>query len=179
VLAPSAQLLSDPFALSDAFQTLYSAIEGDLRSGPANNLLMDRRKDEKRLNDDSQDGSIASGQSALNDRIENEQKEHVDSDSEIRIKVILEQVESVICCTFYDRLVISLNNPLPSLTYCSWKSAFCPLSGDDASHDDALANRIAALNMLDLGLEHLGVEIPSEGTKQDVHNVVKACGESE
>lgn len=33
--------------------------------------------------------------------------------------------------------------------------------------------------MLDLGLEHLGVEIPSESFRSNVHNVVKACGESE
>lgn len=53
---------------------------------------------------------------------------------------------------------------------------FSPLSGDDASHDEALASRIAALNMLDLGLEHLGVPIPSKKVKEDVKLVVKACG---
>jgi len=54
---------------------------------------------------------------------------------------------------------------------------FSPLTGDDASHDEALANRIAALNMLDLGLEHLGVEVPGGSVGEDVQAVVKACGD--
>jgi hypothetical protein len=34
---------------------------------------------------------------------------------------------------------------------------FSPLESDDARHDEALASRIAALNMLDLSLDHLGL----------------------
>lgn len=34
---------------------------------------------------------------------------------------------------------------------------FSPLDSDDARHDEALASRIAALNMLDLSLDHLGL----------------------
>ncbi|KAK4687185.1 hypothetical protein P7C73_g2924, partial [Tremellales sp. Uapishka_1] len=34
---------------------------------------------------------------------------------------------------------------------------FSPLGADDARHDEALASRIAALNMLDLTLDHLGL----------------------
>jgi hypothetical protein len=47
---------------------------------------------------------------------------------------------------------------------------------DDASHDEALSSRVAALNMLDLGLEHLGVDVGVAGA--GVTAVLKACGES-
>jgi hypothetical protein len=47
---------------------------------------------------------------------------------------------------------------------------------DDASHDEALSSRVAALNMLDLGLEHLGVDVGAAGA--GVTAVLKACGES-
>lgn len=36
-------------------------------------------------------------------------------------------------------------------------SLFCPLESDDSRHDEALASRIAALNMLELSLDHLGL----------------------
>ena len=34
---------------------------------------------------------------------------------------------------------------------------FSPIESDDARHDEVLASRIAALNMLDLSLDHLGL----------------------
>jgi hypothetical protein len=36
---------------------------------------------------------------------------------------------------------------------------FSPSTSDDSKHDVALSSRIAALNMLDLSLEHLGVVV--------------------
>ena len=50
---------------------------------------------------------------------------------------------------------------------------------DDLSHDEALSNRIAALNMLDLGLGHLGIEIDEAMNEEELDLVVNACGESE
>lgn len=52
-----------------------------------------------------------------------------------------------------------------------------PLASDDNSHDEALASRIAALNMLDLDLEHLGVEVDDEAGLKGIHEVVASCGE--
>lgn len=49
---------------------------------------------------------------------------------------------------------------------------------DDPTHDEALSSRVAALNMLDLGLEHLDVDI-SSSNGEEVGRVVRACGESE
>ena len=56
------------------------------------------------------------------------------------------------------------------------KSLFRPSHSDDASHDEALSSRIAALNMLDLTLDHLGVD--SGKSTDDVIRIVEACGES-
>jgi hypothetical protein len=56
-------------------------------------------------------------------------------------------------------------------------SLFLLPTSDDLSHDEALSSRIAALNMLDLGLEHLDVNIGNAAEKE-LDAVVKACGES-
>ncbi|KAH9992727.1 hypothetical protein BJV74DRAFT_950918 [Russula compacta] len=77
--------------------------------------------------------------------------------SEQHAREILEAVERVVCSLFYDRLYL-----LPK--------------SDDASHDEALSSRVAALNMLDLGLEHLGVDVGEAGS--GVEAVLKACGET-
>ena len=53
---------------------------------------------------------------------------------------------------------------------------FRPSNSDDASHDEALSSRIAALNMLDLNLEHLGIDVGQSGA--EVERYVAACGES-
>ena len=50
-------------------------------------------------------------------------------------------------------------------------------NSDDASHDEALSSRVAALNMLDLGLEHLDIQVGDAGP--DLDAVVRACGESQ
>lgn len=50
---------------------------------------------------------------------------------------------------------------------------------DDASHDEALSSRVAALNLLDLGLGHLGIEIGEAVNEKDLDVVVRACGDSE
>ena len=53
---------------------------------------------------------------------------------------------------------------------------FIPSNSDDLSHDEALSSRIAALNLLDLSLENLGVEIdPNVADK--IMDVIKACGD--
>ncbi|THH06133.1 hypothetical protein EW146_g9708 [Bondarzewia mesenterica] len=73
------------------------------------------------------------------------------------IKEVLEVVERVVCSLFYDRLYLQPNS-------------------DDASHDEALSSRVAALNMLDLGLEHLGVDVGSSSSAVQI--VLHGCGET-
>ncbi|KAF9645660.1 hypothetical protein BDM02DRAFT_3119935 [Thelephora ganbajun] len=76
---------------------------------------------------------------------------------EEKVRQVMESVEGTICDLFYDRL-------------------FIPSNSDDLSHDDALSSRIAALNLLDLSLENLGVEIDPSAA-HDMRHVIKACGD--
>jgi hypothetical protein len=55
-------------------------------------------------------------------------------------------------------------------------SLYMQPTSDDASHDETLSSRVAALNMLDLGLEHLDIHVDNAGPELDL--VVAACGES-
>jgi hypothetical protein len=52
-----------------------------------------------------------------------------------------------------------------------------PSNSDDLSHDEALSSRIAALNLLDLNLENLGVEIDPSAA-DEMRDLIKACGDS-
>lgn len=47
---------------------------------------------------------------------------------------------------------------------------------DDASHDEALSSRVAALNLMDISLGHLGVDVGN--SVEEVEIVLKSCGES-
>ncbi|KAI3484323.1 hypothetical protein L1887_52636 [Cichorium endivia] len=68
----------------------------------------------------------------------------------------LEAVETVLCEEVYDRI-------------------FRPVASRDGYHDDALASRIAALNVLGLSLRHLGLDDPA--LADDLERIVKQCGE--
>lgn len=50
---------------------------------------------------------------------------------------------------------------------------------DDSQHDTALSNRVAALNLLDLTLEHLDIEISETSTIPKINSIVRACGQSQ
>ncbi|KAG1767533.1 hypothetical protein EDD22DRAFT_875284 [Suillus occidentalis] len=89
--------------------------------------------------------------------IEKEKGEASEEEHESRAKEVVELVEGTLSTLFYDRL-------------------FLPFNSDDAPHDEALSSHIAALNLLDLGLEHLDVDVGSAGSEIDV--VVRACGET-
>ena len=111
MLSPSTHPSSDPSALSEAFQTFYTVLEEDLRGG-ASGSLIGRRKEEQWLNHHSHDDPNTPGLSISKSSIENERGYQDDKDSESRVREILEQVECVICCTFYDRFVVSSNTSL-------------------------------------------------------------------
>jgi hypothetical protein len=67
------------------------------------------------------------------------------------------------CFTFYELLIFQYRLIMQCTT-------------DDASHDEALASRVAALNLWDLDLGH---EIGEAINKVELGAVVKACGDSE
>lgn len=62
-------------------------------------------------------------------------------------------------------------------------SLFSPVGSNDSKHDVALSSRIAALCMLDLSLDHLGVvTYKKDGTRDEVvvkglDEVMKSVGE--
>ena len=66
----------------------------------------------------------------------------------------------------------------PRFSQISEFRLFIPSNSDDLSHDEALSSRIAALNLLDLSLENLGVEIDPSAA-DELMDVMKACGDSE
>ncbi|CAO3615586.1 unnamed protein product [Mucor fragilis] len=69
----------------------------------------------------------------------------------------LDTIETYICHQLYDQL---FTNP----------------EGDEAMQDEALESRIAALNLLDLNLQHLGVTIESEQDNEHLNHIVKEAG---
>ncbi|ODN99475.1 hypothetical protein L198_03319 [Cryptococcus wingfieldii CBS 7118] len=60
---------------------------------------------------------------------------------------------------------------------------FSPWESDDSRHDEALASRIAALNMLDLSLDHLGLITQPDGEEPEgtiangLYNIVESIGD--
>ncbi|KAI0299280.1 hypothetical protein BC826DRAFT_996415 [Russula brevipes] len=115
---------------------------------------------------DLEEGLLAGGGSPVTARpregfleaeLEKARERRSNGKSEQQTRGFLEAVERVVCSLFYDRLYL-----LPK--------------SDDASHDEALSSRVAALNMLDLGLEHLGVDVGAAGT--GVEALLRACGET-
>ncbi|KAH8103910.1 hypothetical protein BXZ70DRAFT_923313 [Cristinia sonorae] len=102
-------------------------------------------------------GSLSSGDEKEKDAEEKDGEDQVEDEKEKRVREVLGRVERTMCSVFYDRLF---------LQSCS----------DDASHDEALSSRIAAVNLLDLSLSHLGVDVGNSAV--EVEAVVKACGET-
>lgn len=78
------------------------------------------------------------------------------SDTE-QINERLDVIETYLCNQLYDLL---FTNP----------------EGDEAMQDEALESRIAALNLLDLDLKHLGVSVENEEDKQELDKAVKEAG---
>ncbi|KAK0460569.1 uncharacterized protein EV420DRAFT_1267738 [Desarmillaria tabescens] len=90
---------------------------------------------------------------------DDEKSELEDPSSEDDETKVLDCVEKAICETFYDRLLH-------------------PTQSDDLSHDEALSSRVAALNMLDLGLHHLDIIIDGDVTDHEqLDSLIQACGD--
>lgn len=141
--------------ISELFQDFFTSLEQDLRAS---------KKVEK------------APESEIENTADREEREREMMEIESKIREIMEAVEQLITWLFYDRLDFSSLIPTPTLIRYSFR-LFSQPTTDDASHDEALSNRIAALNLLDLGLGHLGIDI-GEVNEPDLNAVVTACGES-
>ncbi|KAJ7920681.1 hypothetical protein B0H13DRAFT_1867405 [Mycena leptocephala] len=95
-----------------------------------------------RLEEDLRSGGSGGGRRKASEASHHEGEDEKGKDEkEAWVLEVLGNVERAICMLFFDRL-------------------FAPPTSDDSSHDQALSSRVAALNMLDLNLEHLGVDVP-------------------
>lgn len=111
--------------------------------------------------------------------VENEKDtgEKVEDENEARIREVMELAERTVCSLFYDRCVHDFFHAYVLTRTWNGNRLFMQPSTDDASHDEALSNRVAALNVLDLSLEHLDIEVGEAGSRVD--DIIKACGESQ
>jgi len=142
--------------ISEHFQDFFASLEQDLRAS---------KKVEK------------ASASEVEDTTDREEREKEVMSIEAKIRETMEAVEQLITWLFYDRLDCSPLIPTSTLTLKHSFRLFSQPTTDDASHDEALSNRIAALNLLDLGLRHLGIDI-GKVNEPDLNAVVNACGES-
>lgn len=102
--------------------------------------------------------SVSEMDEGSNEKNTDEEEGDGERRKEERIRGLMDAVERVLCSLFYDRLFLLSNT-------------------DDAEHDEALSSRIAAVNLLDLGLAHLGVDVGESG--KEVEAVVRECGQCE
>ncbi|KAG6823871.1 hypothetical protein H0H93_002908, partial [Arthromyces matolae] len=66
--------------------------------------------------------------------------------------------------------------PIEASTYHLFARLYMQPTSDDLSHDETLSSRVAALNMLDLGLEHLDIHV--EHPSAELDSLIKSCGET-
>ncbi|EIW78762.1 hypothetical protein CONPUDRAFT_166692 [Coniophora puteana RWD-64-598 SS2] len=82
---------------------------------------------------------------------------HADGEErEEEVRAIVGIVERALCEVVYDRIFMN--------------------GVDDASHDEALSSRVAAVNLVDLTLAHLDVDVG--GAADDLNSVITACGQT-
>ncbi|KAL1933956.1 hypothetical protein VTP01DRAFT_8046 [Rhizomucor pusillus] len=74
-----------------------------------------------------------------------------------KIEGRLDNIESFICYELYEKL-------------------FSISGGDEVLQDEALESRIAALNLLDLDLQHLGVLVEDPAESESIENIVREAG---
>lgn len=153
--------LDKPEELADKFQAFYRVVEAELRN-----------EGHVRVEEGTREDGVDTG--GLQDLAPVGEKEA--KADEVRIRDVLETIESTLCTLLYDRQVLDVPG------YCSAYTGamhrlFLPWTSDDASHNEALSSRIAALNMLDLGLEHLDIDI-GDANHAEVDAVIRTCGQS-
>ncbi|KAG8875501.1 hypothetical protein FRB97_005062 [Tulasnella sp. 331] len=143
---------------AETLQEFFGALEDDITNywnAAGSPTVLGRQRRAEASYGDEEDGSLSQSQISQDSaRLSIVEKDP--SDKQLKVSRAMDAVERVVCSLFYDKL-------------------FAPEGSDDKSHDQALASRVAALNMLDLTLEHLGVEIAEDGMA-GVEKVVQAVG---
>lgn len=158
--------LSTPAKTTESFQSFFSMLEDEITSywnaAGSPTMLGRRRGSDKKTAEtnaaaeDEEQPPSQTHSHISQDGFRPSSSEKGSVDKQIRVRKALDAVERVVCGLFYDKI-------------------FAPEGSDDQSHDKALSSRVAALNMLDLSLDHLGVEVAEE-SMTGVEQVVQAVG---
>ncbi|KAK7041583.1 hypothetical protein VNI00_009170 [Paramarasmius palmivorus] len=173
--------------LAATWQMFYADLEDEIRGGGPGSGKGTRDSSEVDDSETNEKESLMSASVSASVSEEGGEKEQEIQDEEAvdaeerqeredaRVRVILERVEKVLCSDngVYGRLF-----PQPS-PQCSPLSA--EDAAEDAAHDEALASRIAALNLVDFGLADLDVDVGTrdkETQEKNLMDVVKACGQA-
>ncbi|KAG8955812.1 hypothetical protein FRC03_011042 [Tulasnella sp. 419] len=143
---------SSAAAIAESIQVFFGSLEDEMRHywGATGSAFIGTRKAATQQKGDAETASLNDETSSLSGA------EKKAEEKEQKLRDTMDAVERIICGLFYDKL-------------------FAPEGSDDRNHDEAVAGRVAALNMLDLDLSHLGVEIPDEGV-EGVEEVIKDVG---
>ncbi|WVR08545.1 hypothetical protein IAU60_005600 [Kwoniella sp. DSM 27419] len=125
--------------LQDFMEGVYDDLMSALRS-EAHDGLKRRSSGNRPWGRTSSSNAVSQAETDLDNSKEKREKDRQNIEDMIEKEASegTERVEALLCRLLYNRL-------------------FSPLESDDARHDEALASRIAALNMLDLSLDHLGL----------------------
>ncbi|EMD38990.1 hypothetical protein CERSUDRAFT_93030 [Gelatoporia subvermispora B] len=158
----------DAEELARRFQEFYYEVEEDVRKqlqeqakrrSRGHVRLASLEKMREKLSDSSPSGSGDEGDALDKEKQGDGEVRPEGEESKIENRTVqaMDAIERALCSLFYDRLFLFANS-------------------DDASHDEALSSRIAAVNLLDLGLTHLGVDVGEAGPQ--VEAVVSSCGQT-
>ena len=118
---------------AEAMQDLFHSLRLDLAKNISVGWAKERRRDH-----------ISNGGEGSHAEKAEEEVDSTHDQLENRVDASLEAIEKLLATILYDRL-------------------FSPASSGDAQEDENLASRIAALNLLELSLEHLGLDLGQDG----------------
>ncbi|KAF9266281.1 hypothetical protein L218DRAFT_956646 [Marasmius fiardii PR-910] len=179
--------------VADRWQNFYADLEDEVRTAPwkmeRTKTKSSKRKDqEERTVDESEQELLVSVSGSEKD-VEEDEKRHLttqerekgEEKEEQRVREIMERVERVVCASFglYGRLFPQPSPQCVSPIILSTGDDATENEATDSAHDEALASRIAALNLVDLGLSDLDIDTPTSKSQEEaLLAVVKQCGDT-
>ncbi|KAL0065060.1 hypothetical protein AAF712_007896 [Marasmius tenuissimus] len=182
------ELWRDIEQVAERWQLFFVDLEDELRAAPQNKTKSKSRSTKEKRSqettvDESEKESLVSGSVSVSGSEKDDdpdEKSHApqnaeekEEEEEKRVREIMERVEKVACtsCGIFGRLF-----PQPS-PQCSQQPDDHEDEATDTAHDEALASRIAALNLVDIGLSDLDIDPPSSKEQEDaLLSVLNECG---
>ncbi|KAL0573221.1 hypothetical protein V5O48_008741 [Marasmius crinis-equi] len=177
--------------VAERWQLFYVDLEDEVRAAPQkkgkskskSKPVKEKEHQEEPAVEESEKESLVSGSVSVSGserdgdedekkRLSSQDAEEKEEEEEKRVREILERVEKVACaaCGIYGRLF-----PQPSVQCTPQPDVHPEDEATDSAHDEALASRIAALNLVDLGLGDMDIEPPS--SKEHENALLAVLGE--